>query len=264
MSASAVPARRRCVPGCATLLSIALVLLACRASAAGASSHRRQGVAVQVMVVGKGGVVLSGARSVLAGAAHVRLGGRGCAVAAATPLAALIALRDVGGPAFALRDYGHCDASPADSSQLFVSAVGGQRNSAENGWVYEVNGIAGSAGAADPSGPLGNGRRLGAGAKVLWFYCQMGAQGCQRTLTVAPQTRTVAAGAPLTVSVSGSNERSSSTPVADAAVTLGPSRASTEDDGIAVVAAPTIPGSYELSATAPGTVPSFPVAVQVR
>ena len=151
------------------------------------------------MVVGRGGAVLSRARTVLAAATHVRLGGRSCAVAPATPLAVLIALRKSGGPAFTLRDYGHCGASPADSSQLFVNSVGGQRNSGQNGWVYEVNGVAGSTGAADPSGPLGNGRRLAPGAKVLWFYCQMGAQGCQRTLSVAPQGSTVAAGAALTV-----------------------------------------------------------------
>ena len=216
------------------------------------------------MVVGRGGAVLSSARTVLAAVTHVRLAGRSCAVAPATPLAALIALRKAGGPAFTLHDYGHCGASPADSSQLFVTSVGGQRNGAQNGWVYEVNGVAGSTGAADPSGPSGNGRRLAPGGTVLWFYCQMGAQGCQRTLTVASQDSTVAAGAPLMVTVTGSNERGARAPVGGATVTLGASSASTPGSGVATVIAPSEPGSYQLSASAPGLVPSFPVTVQVR
>ncbi len=229
-----------------------------------ANSTRVAAVSVQAMVVGRGGAVLSSARTVLAVAARVRIAGRSCTVAPATPLAALIALRNAGGPAFTLHDYGHCDASPADSSELFVSSVGGQRNSAQNGWVYEVNGVAGSTGAADPSGPLGNGRRLASGARVLWFYCQMGVQGCQRTLSVAPQASTVAAGAPLTVTVTGANERGAHTSVAGATVTLGTSSASTLGSGEATVAAPRVPGRYLLTATAPGMVLSFPVAVQVR
>ncbi len=255
------------VPG-ESWLSPVLVALGCPAGTVGATArHARtasaRGVSVQTMVVGRGGVVVSRARTVLASGTHVRLGGRSCAVASATPLAVLVALHKSGGPAFTLRDYGHCDGSAADSSQLFVNSVGGQRNSGQNGWVYEVNGVAGSTGAADPSGPLGNGRRLAAGAKVLWFYCQMGAQGCQRTLSVAAQN-TVAAGAPLTVSVAGSDEEGKRTPVAGATVTFGPSSAGTATDGVATVTAPSVPGSYQLTASAPGMVPSFPVAVQVR
>jgi hypothetical protein len=264
MSADAVRSWRRAAAGYAPWLSMALVLLACRAGAAGASSHHRQGVSVQVMVVGNGGMVLSHARSVLAGAGHVSLGGRSCAVAAATPLAALIALRHAGGPAFALRDYGHCGALPADSSQLFVTSVGGQRNGGQNGWVYKADGLTGSTGAADPSGPLGNGRRLQAGAKLLWFYCQMGAAGCQRTLNLVPRSATVAAGASLSVSVTGSDDQGSSSPIAGATVSLGSSTASSTSDGVASLTAPAVPGRYELSASGAGMVPSFPTAVLVR
>ena len=224
------------------------------------------GVTVQAMVVGRGGAVLARARRVIAGGAHLSLAGRSCAVAPATPLAALIAVRHSGGPAFTLRDYGRCDSSPADSSQLFVTSVGGQHNAGQDGWVYKAEGIAGSTGAADPSGALGNGRRLRVGAKVLWFYCHMGlAGGCQRTLEVLPQSGTVAAGAPLQVSVTGEDDEGAAALVAGATVTLGTSTAtSLAPGGVATVIAPTVPGRYQLSASGPGLVPSFPVAVQVR
>ena len=249
-------------------LGLVLVALAFPAATAGASPRyaqagRARGVSVQTMVVGRGGAVLSSARTVLAGPTRVRVAGRICAVASATPLAGLTALRSAGGPAFTLHDYGHCDASPADSSQLFVSSVGGQRNSAQNGWVYEVNGVAGSTGAGDPSGPLGNGRRLASGAKVLWFYCQTGAHGCQRTLSVVAEVGSLTAGAVLTVTVFGSDEQGRRAPVAGATVALAASSAVTASDGVATVTAPSMPGSYQVTASAPEMVPSFPVAVSV-
>jgi len=251
-------------------LLLMLLLLACRpspvgaASSAGAASPRSGAVRVQVMVAGRSGVVLEPPHGVLAAAAHVRLTGHGCVVAAGTPLAVLVALRHAGGPGFTLRDYGHCDASPADSAQLFVTSIGGQRNGGQNGWEYKVNGRAGSTGAADPSGPLGNGRRLPAGAQVLWFYCQMSTAGCQRTLRVVPHGSSVAPGAPLPVSVSGYDDEGRAAPVAGAAVTLGPSTASSLGGGVATLTAPAAPGRYELSASAPGMAPPFPAAVQVR
>lgn len=130
---------------------------------------------VQSLVVGVGGAILSSARAVRAAATTVTVGRRRCAIAAATPLAALAALRRAGGPGFALHDYGRCGRSPSSSGQLFVNRIAGQANRAQNGWEYKVDGEAGSTGAADPSGPRGDGRRLRAGALVLWFWCQ--AQG---------------------------------------------------------------------------------------
>ncbi len=173
---------------------LALLMLAGAPSGAPAASHP-SAARVQVMVVGEGGAVMVPARTVLAPAAHVTVAGRSCAVAPSTPLAVLAALHHAGGPPFTLRDYGHCGASPASSSELFVTSVGGQRNGGQNGWEYKVNGLAGSTGAADPSGPAGNGRRLRAGSEVLWFYCQMGPRGCQRTLKAVPHSTSVAAGA---------------------------------------------------------------------
>ena len=72
-------------------------------------------------------------------AATVRTGGRSCAVAGGTPLAALAELHLAGGPAFAVRDYGHCSASPRDSGQLFVYSLDGETNRGQNGWEYKVN-----------------------------------------------------------------------------------------------------------------------------
>ena len=47
-------------------------------------------------------------------------------------------------------------------------------------------------------------------------------------------------------------------------MTLGSSSATSLSGGAAILTAPSTPGSYELSVTDPGLVPSFPVAVQVQ
>ena len=219
--------------------------------------------AVQSLVVGAGGRVLSSARSVTAGAATVRVGRRSCAVAAGTPLAVLAALRRAGGPSFALRDYGRCGRSPANSGQLFVYSLGGEANHGRSGWEYKVDGVAGSTGAADPSGPLGDGRRLRTGARVLWFWCKASGLGCERTLEVAPAATVVGHGATLLVTVSGYDNEGRAAPVAGALVTLGPSLASTDANGRATLTAPAAPGSYPLGSSAPGLVPSFPRTIAV-
>src|SRR6202043_1874556 len=92
-------------------------------------------------------------------------------VAAGTPLATLAAVRRAGGAGFAVRDYGHCGSASRNSGQLFVYSIGGQTNSGQNGWEYKVDEVSGTTGAGDPSGPLGDGRRLHSGARVLWFWC---------------------------------------------------------------------------------------------
>ncbi len=150
------------------------------ADARHASAAAASGPSVQSMVVGVGGRVLSPTRTVTASASSVRIGRRSCAVAAGTPLAVLLAVRRAGGPGFALRDYGHCGSSPVDSGQLFVYSLAGERNRGQNGWEYEVDGVVGSTGAADPSGPQGNGRRLRAGDRVVWFWCEAYRGGCKR------------------------------------------------------------------------------------
>lgn len=219
---------------------------------------------VQSMVVGSTGAVLSPALTVTASATTSRVGTRRCAVAAGTPLAVLAALRRVGGPGFALRDYGHCGASPRNSAELFVYSIGGQRNSGQNGWEYKVDHVSGTTGAADPSGPLGDGRRLGPGERVLWFWCHASGGGCQRTLAVAPAASTVAAGGSLSVTVTGYDNEGRGLPIAGAIVRLGANFASTDAGGRARLIAPLAAGRYPLAASRPGLVVSFPETILVR
>ncbi len=219
---------------------------------------------VQSMIVGSSGAVISSARTVTATAATASVGGRRCAVAPATPLAVLAALRRAGGPGFALRDYGRCGASPASSAELFVDSLAGESNSGQNGWEYKVDDASGTTGAADPSGPMGDGRRLRAGERVLWFWCEASGGGCQRTLEVAPSASTVSAGRPLSVTVTGYENEGRGVPVAGAIVTLGSDFASTGSSGRAKLIAPSEPGAYRVSATRRGLVPSFPETIVVR
>jgi hypothetical protein len=236
-------------------------------SPAAANPHARQAggaPVVQSMVVGSGGAVLSPARALSSAASTVRVGGHSCAVAQGTPLAVLAALAGSGGPRFSLRDYGRCGRSPAGSGQLFVYALGGERNRGQSGWEYKVDGVSGSAGAGDPSGPRGDGRRLRAGDQVLWFWCDAHAGGCQRTLEMSPASASIARGAGLSVTVRGLDNEGRAVPVAGAIVTLGANFASTDPHGHALVPAPQAPGSYRLAATRRGLVPSFRGTVVVR
>jgi len=228
---------------------------------AGASAA---GPSVRGMVVGSAGAILSPARTVTASATTVHVAGRSCAVAAGTPLAVLAAVRRAGGPGFALRDYGRCNSSPQNSGELFVYSLGGQANRGQDGWEYKVNGVSGSTGAGDPSGPLGDGRRLRSGQRVLWFWCQASGGGCQRTLEVAPSVATASPGGVLSVTVDGYENEGRGAPVAGAIVTLGSDFASTAANGRASLIAPSTPGSYQLSATRRGLVPSFPETIVVR
>ena len=228
-----------------------------RASAGGAPI-------VHSMVVGVGGTILSPAREVSASAVSVRVGARSCAVAAATPLAVLVAVRSTGGPAIALRDYGHCGASPVNSGQLFVYSLGGERNRGQDGWEYKVGGVAGSTGAADTSGPRGDGRRLRAGEQVLWFWCTAHAGGCQRTLALSSAAAAVPGGGAVAVTVRGRDNEGRGAPVAGAIVKLGADFASTDSAGHATLIAPAQPGGYQLTATRRGLVPAFPGTVVVR
>jgi hypothetical protein len=217
---------------------------------------------VQSMVVGRGGRILSPARSLSASAASLTVAGRTCSIAASTPLAVLVDLRALGGPGFAVRDYGRCGSSPASSSQLFVYSLGGEANRGQDGWEYKVGGAAGSTGAADPSGVSGNGRPIQAGERVLWFWCEAAATGCQRTLEVSVSGRAIH-GRPLTSTVYAYDNEGRGRPVAGAVVTLGSRRSITGSHGRATLTAPGARGTYRVSATRTGMVPSFPVTVAV-
>jgi hypothetical protein len=234
-------------------------------AARGAEATRASAAPVlQSMIVGAGGRILSPARAVSASATSVSVAGRNCAVAAATPLAVLAATRRAGGPGYGLRDYGRCNSSPASSGQLFVYSLGGERNRAQSGWEYKVNGLSGSTGAGDPSGPQGDGRDLSSGAQVLWFWCAAITGGCQRSLELSASSTSPARGGQLTVSVRARDNNGRASPVAGAIVTLGSDFASTNSSGRATLAAPSAPGRYQLTATRHALVPSFPETIVVR
>jgi hypothetical protein len=235
------------------LLRIAALVLAL-ATPAGASA-----ASVEVMVVGKSRV-LREAAPVRLRARSVRVGGHRCAVGRATPLSVLAGTR----LRLRLQDYGSCGRSPADAGSLYVTQVGPDRRGGPRGWVYKVGHRAGTTGAADPSGPFGNGR-LRPGTRLLWFWClQDRASACQRTLEVRPERSTVALGAPLRVTVRGYDDNGRGVPVAGALVRLGDTQALTGADGVASVTAPARTGAVRLTAERAGLVRSFPVRVIAR
>jgi hypothetical protein len=250
---------------CLTALAVGGGLATVASASVGGSAGTASGApTVTSMIVGTGGSILSRAQTITAGASTVRVGGRRCAVAAGTPLAVLAGLRRRGGPGFALRDYGRCGSSPVNSGQLFVYSLGGERNSGQSGWVYKVDHLAGSTGAADTSGPRGDGRRLRSGSHVLWFWCYASGGGCQRTLDVSSSSPTVSRGGSLRVTVTGYDNEGRGTPAVGAIATLGSDFASTGPRGEATLIAQAAPGAYSLVASRPGLVPSFPETIVVR
>jgi hypothetical protein len=145
------------------------------------------------MVVGKSRTLASPAPVRLA-TRRAKVGGRRCTVAAATPLAALLATR----LPVTLRDFGSCGSAARDAGGLFVRRIGPDANRGNDGWFYKVGRRAGSAGAGDPAGPFGDGRRLRRGDRVIWFWCEAGRDGgCQRTLEIRPSSTTIAPGGTL-------------------------------------------------------------------
>jgi hypothetical protein len=240
--------------------ALALVLgLALAAGAAGASAAPR----VKVMVVGRSGLLLA-PRAVTAKKVTVRASGKRCAAAAGTPLAALAGARRAGGPSFTVRDFGgSCSRRPRDSASLFVTRVGGDRNRGRDGWAYKVGTRAGTAGAADVTGPFGNGR-LRSGASVTWFLCRLRRSGsCQRTLSVSSR-RSVGRGARLRVRVRAYDDFGHAIAARGARVALGSARARTNGRGIAVLRAPGRTGVTRLTATRRGMVRAFDHRIRVR
>jgi hypothetical protein len=215
------------------------------------------GPSVTVMVVGAGNVILAQPSFISAAATAVKTPRGACGIDAATPLAALVDLHRVGGPPFSIRDYGRCTTSPRNSGQLTVYSLDGETDHGRNGWRYKVGNRAGAAGAADPSGALG------AGAKVLWFWCQSVAGGCQRTLE-ARAPASVTAGRPLSVRVLGYDNVGHGEAMSGARVSIAGSSAVTGSSGRVTLRAPSQAGTYSVRATRPGSVPSFPTVVQVR
>jgi len=157
------------------VLGAAAAALAAAATAAGPSAAPAAAPRVSVAAVGPGGVVLSPPAARTVPATRARVGGRTCRVPSATPLGALVRT----GRDLTVTGDGSCT-----PGAFYVTAVDGRRARGREGWVYKVGTRAGTAGAADPSGPFGTGRRLRGGDRVLWFWCRLGGRGCQRTLSV--------------------------------------------------------------------------------
>lgn len=223
-------------------------------SAAAVTGSAAAAPRVQVMVFGRARL-LAAPRFVRAAATSVAVARRRCAVAAATPLAALAAVARARGPGFRLHDYGACARRAADSGALFVTQIGPDRNHRADGWVYKVNRVVPGAGAADPSG-----RRLRAGDRLTWFYCRaQPSGGCQRTLEVTPLS---APGEPLRVRVRGYDNEGRGAAVAGAMVTAGDRSALTAADGTAAFPALAAPAVERVLAERSGMVPAFPAVVR--
>jgi hypothetical protein len=233
-------------------MTVRRILVAALVSAAAAPAGAAAAPRVEVMIAGKASV-LAGPRFVRASATTVAVGRRRCGVAAATALAALAAVRRGHGPQFRLRDYGACSRRAVDSSALFVTQIGPDRNRRTDGWVYKVGRRVPSSGAADPSG-----RRLRTGERLTWFYCRaQSSGGCQRTLEVAPLS---GAGQILRVRVRGYDDNGRAVAVAGATVSAGVQTAVTGADGTASFPALGA-ATRSVQAQRPGMVPSFPVRV---
>jgi hypothetical protein len=181
---------------------------------------------------------------------RVRVGGRRCSVPPATPLAALV--RSEAGP-LGLRDYGRCGRRPGAAGGLYVRSIGGDRERGRGGWVYKVGNRQGTAGAADPGGPLGRGR-LREGQRVTWFYCLLDDDGgCQRTLGTSS---TAEPGGEVTVTVLSYDDEGRARPAAGATVHAGETSAAAGADGVARFTL--APGAYLLHAEQAGLIRSFP------
>jgi hypothetical protein len=234
----------------------ALVIGACAAAVLVVAPA--QAATVTAMVVGKDRTLRDAGPAKLAEQRRVKVGGRRCTVAGATPLGVLAGLRLT----LRVRDYGSCGRRSRDASLLFVTRVGGDRNRGRDGWVYKVGRRVGSGAAADLAGPFGTGRRLRGGDRLLWFWCDaQSSGGCQRTLEAVPDRESAAPGETVRVTVRGYDDQGRGIVVPGATVRLGPETALTGADGVATVP---VTGSrrLRLTATREGMVRAFPREVR--
>jgi hypothetical protein len=218
---------------------------------------------VEAMVVGASSV-LAPPKAVRVPAARVKAGGKTCTIGPGTPLGVLVAVARSGGPPFHVRDFASCSRRATDAGGLFVDRIDGEANAGSDGWVYKVGHKAGTTGAADPSGPFGTGRGLRSGQRVLWFWCNLGAnEHCPPTLEVSADPARAAPGAPVRVTVKAYDDDGHGAPAAGATVALGGANATAGPDGTATLTAPGAPGRYEVTASAPGDVSGFPAELEV-
>ena len=214
---------------------------------------------VDVMVVGKTRV-LRGPKHVKLKQRTVKVSGKRCRVLGATPLSVLAATHLKLG----FRDYGSCGKRPRDAGGLYVTAVAGEREKGNGGWVYKVGRRAGTTAAADPAGPFGTGHRLHGGQRITWFWCELQSSGsCQRTLEARPDRTSAAPGEALRVTVRGYDDQGKGVTVQGATVRLGSASAVSGADGVAVLTVPAASGTLRLQAERSGMVRAFPRGVAV-
>jgi hypothetical protein len=225
-----------------------VVLLAAVGSAPAAAAPR-----VHQLVVFRDGSARS-SQPVLA-AATAKVDKRRCAVAGGTALAALIRSRI--GP-LSLKDYGSCSKRATDAGGLFVAGIGTDRNKGSDGWVYKAGNVLGTAGAGDPSGPLGHGR-IRAGTRVTWFWCHVTTRdkGCPHTLAVSAKV----SGSAVRVRVRRYDDRGKGLAAAGALVHAGSATATAGSDGVAHITLTS--GRHSVWATQPGRIRSFSTGVTV-
>ena len=228
--------------------AVAVAALAAAAPPAGAASYPKIGQ----LVVYRDGTALQ--KTATAKQVTVRVGGRDCAVGSATPLAALVRIKP---PKLRLRDYGSCSNRARDAEQLFVRGIGPDVNKGFDGWVYKVGSKIATAGAADPGGPFGRGR-LKDGQRVLWFYCRLVEQSCQRTLVVKV---TSPAPGQVDVNVRSANDQGKTVPAAGATVHVGETTVTADDAGHATLTVSA--GTHSVHAERTGEIRSFAERVQV-
>ena len=168
--------------------ALAIVLVTAAGAAAGAAPAGA--ATVQAMVVGKD-KVLRAPRAVTLRSRTVKVGSKRCAVARATPLAALRGT----GLRVRLRDYGSCGRRARDSGQP-LRLAGSARTAIAAATAGSTRSGARPARRARPtrparSGPAGCARAT----SVTWFWCVLATSGCcQRTLEVVPASGSATAG----------------------------------------------------------------------
>ncbi len=233
---------------------------------AAAKQATNSGPQVEMMIVGAGNEIVARPLVLTAPPSTVDTSHGSCAVAEGTPLAALVAFHRTRGPAFAVRDDGHCSSSsPSDSGGLVVYSLDCETDHGQNGWEYKVNNRVGATGAADQSGPFGTGHRLAPYSKLIWFWCQAVDGGCQRNLEVSAPA-SVRRGGTFQVRVLGYDNDGHSIGMSGARVSIGGggSSATTNSSGRATLRAPSRRGRSVVRATRSGSVPSFDTVLQVQ
>ena len=231
-----------------TFAVAAVAALAAAAPPAGAASYPK----FEQLVVFRDGTSIE--KTATAKHVTTRVGGRDCTIGSATPLAALVRIKP---PKLRLRDYGSCSKRARDAEQLFVRGIGPDVNKGFDGWVYKAGSKLATAGSADPGGPFGRGR-LKDGAKVLWFYCRLTGQSCQRTLVIKV---TSPAPGQVNVVVRSTDDQGKAAGAAGATVHVGDTTVTADGEGNATVTVP--PGAYRVHAERDGEIRSFTTRVQV-